>query len=249
MTTVFIDFETSGLDPAKHEIMQAGVVVVDDDFKEIMFRSWPEVDFCLENAEKEALEVNGFSGHKSPISQLQLCCELEQILQEFAVHEKTSAKGNIYRVARLGGHNVGSFDAAFLINLFKRNGKFCPIDYHFVDTVSLAMAYFYKRKNKPTSLKLTALGDFFGFNTQGAHGALFDATLSRDLASIFLGASFKVEHEVTPESHRIHVNEQLSEWKDHDKGIFFEYWGKTFFAPPVRDALFKGYKIYEVIEQ
>ena len=249
MTTVFLDFETSGLDPNRHEIIQAGVVVVDDDFNEVLFKSWPEVDFDPAKAEEQALKVNGFTGFKNPISQLQLCCELEQILQDYATVEKVSQFNNVFRVARLGGHNVGSFDCLFLKQLFTRFNKFCPVDYHFVDTVSLAMAYFHKRESKPASLKLTALAEFFRLSVEGAHGALFDATLSRDLASIFLGSAFKTEHEVTPSGHRITVNGQSSEFVCHELPCFFELWGKKFFAPFIGDPNFENYKVYEVIAQ
>jgi DNA polymerase III epsilon subunit-like protein len=249
MTTVFIDFETSGLKPDQHEIVQAGIVVVDDNFQHLKSFDWPEVAFDITKAEKEALEVNKYVGFQNPITQEQLCLELNKVLQEYAVHEKVSKKGNPYYVAKLGGHNVGNFDVLFLDALFKRFGLYCPIDYHYVDTVPMAMAYFHKRASKPKSVKLTALGEFFGFPVEGAHGALFDADLSAKLAGIFLGAAFKTEHEVTPTGHRLIVNEDSTPFVPHDQSLFIMHLGKVFFAPAIGNKDFENYKVYEVIAQ
>lgn len=133
---IFIDLETSGLDPLKNSILSIGAV----DF------SKPRNQFYMEcrlrdgaDVDPEALKVNGFT-RKQIIDRKK--DRLEAVLKKFckwmdAVDDRTIA-----------GHNV-QFDIRFLKHSFHVYNMDYKIGSRCVDTFALAYVNHLKRKIKP----------------------------------------------------------------------------------------------------
>jgi DNA polymerase III epsilon subunit-like protein len=147
MKIVSVDLETTGLDPLKNEIIEIGFVIFDDkDFKiyaQFNLKVKPE---HIETAHPKALEVNGYKEEdwKDAIS-------LHQALTFFA---KATDK------ATLIAHNV-AFDWAFLEASFNRLEIKHTLNYHKLDTLSMAWIkipngkiYSYSLKTICTYLKI-----------------------------------------------------------------------------------------------
>ncbi len=118
------DFETTGLDQARHEIIEIGLVVVEQPslrvIAELDLKARPE---HIETAEPKALEVNGY--------------RLEDwhgaVSQEEAARRYAALTGG----AMLLAHNM-AFERSFLQALFRQTGVADPMDYHRLDLFSLA---------------------------------------------------------------------------------------------------------------
>jgi len=127
---VFVDVETTGLSPIRHEIIEiASIVVEGHDFSQVRtFESkiFPE---HIQNAEKEALEINGFNPKDWEGAPSQ-----KKALGEFA---------NIAPGGVIVGWNV-SFDWAFLESGFERLGIIHKFDYHQIDAMSVAYGKLFK---------------------------------------------------------------------------------------------------------
>jgi DNA polymerase III epsilon subunit-like protein len=165
---LWIDTETTGLDPHKHEIIEVAVVteVVLTDGSGSVVRGWsakiaPE---RIEAADPKALQVNGYTPEAwagAPTFS-EIADELAELL----------ASGSV-----VCGHNVG-FDVAFIEAAFARIGRKVRIPYHKLDTVSLAYAAWNGSGTGP-GLSLDKLRMHLGMSLDGAHSALKDAEDAR----------------------------------------------------------------------
>jgi len=158
----FLDVETTGFDPEKHEIIELACVIVKQNdgvpgevVEEFEFKIKPEK---LENAEAEALAINGYNE-----MEWMFAVSLEQAMKVFA--EKT--KDCIF-VA----HNA-AFDYSFIAKAFGITNIKNEMFYAKIDTLSYAYA---KLGNDPTQTKfsLGALCERFGITNDRAHTALAD---------------------------------------------------------------------------
>ena len=162
----FIDLETTGFEFMDKEIMQIGIVIANqpdlETVEEIEINVKPT---HLETADPEALEIIGYSEElwKDAIP-------LKDALE--IVAEKT--KGCV-----MVGHNV-PFDWAFLEKAFEETGVKDTMDYHRIDTISIAWA---KLQNEPkvTRFSLSELAPYFGIENKKAHTALSDARTTYEL--------------------------------------------------------------------
>lgn len=93
-----------------------------------------------------------------------------------------------YWVARLAGHNTTTFDVPRLRAAF--GTSFFPASYHSLDTLQRALWYFYEHPEieRPASLKLSTLCQFFGIDCTGAHDALADVRMAAALIRAFRAA-------------------------------------------------------------
>jgi DNA polymerase-3 subunit epsilon len=168
---IFVDTETTGLDPELHEVIEIAFVMADiRDGRLIVVDTWeskikPE---ALERADPRALAVNGY------------CDEDWQDAPE-AYHVWRSAW---YRVqdkrAMLCGHNVG-FDVRFMIEAWKRHGHGRPaFDYRTIDTYAYALPYLID--GRVDSISLSKVCEAIGIKTGRAHSAMADALASFELA-------------------------------------------------------------------
>ncbi|MCI0542784.1 3'-5' exonuclease [bacterium] len=163
----FIDVETTGLDPLRHEIIELAVVLAaqrEQALKGPRLELLGEYDWKikperLDIADREALRVNGYSPEK-----WRDAIPLPQVMQEFSAKTKSAA---------FVAHNV-VFDFAFVENAFKKTGVKNEMHYPKIDTISLALGKLYHNP-KIEKFSLAALCEHFGIANPSAHTALSDA--------------------------------------------------------------------------
>lgn len=160
-TLAFIDCETTGLDPTVHEVIEYAVILEEPDgtFQEFTAKVTPEY---IERAHPRALEVNGYTPEKwvGSVPSVQAAQEIGRLLS-----------GDVVLV----GHNV-RFDSGFFTEMLKRAGVNVRIDYHTVDTITLAWEHLVPKGL--TSLSLANVCKFLSV-TPGGHEALADARACR----------------------------------------------------------------------
>jgi len=169
----FIDLETTGLDPEKHEILEIGGVVVwhniDDrgvnSFQEIGEFEYKVKPKHIETASPEALRIN----HYNEADWL-FAGELNQTLKDLS----KKAEGAV-----MVAHNV-AFDWGFLSAACFRENIDLKMDYHKLDLLSIAFAKLYNKDWTP-KLNLWALAEHFGLQNKKAHSALADARVAYEI--------------------------------------------------------------------
>lgn len=165
MKLAFIDTETTGLDPNKHEILEIAVVVEQDGkvIDKFVGKIKPKM---IASAEPKALEMNGYAKNPEAWSTAPTMEEVGPILVK------------MLEGCTLVGHNV-SFDEDFLKQNLKRAGVLGKIPYHKIDTVTLVYEHL-----SPLGLKrvsLDSVRDFLSWDKEGAHTAMKDVEDTRKL--------------------------------------------------------------------
>lgn len=158
---IFLDLETTGLDVQKCEILEIGAIRVNP---KKPFKIEEELSFKvkashIENAEKEALKIIGYS-NKS----WQDAISLEKALKILE---------NFSRDGVMVGFNV-SFDWAFLHKAYSEIGKEEPFHYHRLDVLSMAYLKLFNRKNIK-KFSLSIICDELKVLRGDKHHALSDA--------------------------------------------------------------------------
>ncbi|MBK8647825.1 MAG: 3'-5' exonuclease [Gemmatimonadetes bacterium] len=166
-TIAFVDLETTGLDPSRHDIIEIGIVRVNARTLEVLDEHealvMPE---RLGDAQLDALAVNGFS-----------TAAWERALP---LREALLAVAPLLDGALIAGHNVG-FDWSFLEAGFRRGGLALPnVDYHRLDTASLAWPLVVT--GELPSMSLDPLAKLLGLERPHPHRALADARCSLEIA-------------------------------------------------------------------
>ncbi len=160
----FVDIETTGLDPDKHEIIELGVVLVRQigdmgkDFEvieEFEIKIKPE---HIELADPQALKVNGYDA-----SQWVFANTLTEAMKVFS--EKT-------KDAIFVAHNM-TFDYSFIDKAFKQTGVENKMFYAKLDTISMAYAKLHANPHIE-KFRLQKLCEYFGVENERAHSALSD---------------------------------------------------------------------------
>lgn len=162
----FIDLETTGLDPERHEIIEIGVIIVRQTFtadNQAVFEVIEELEYKvkpehLETAEPEALRINGYNE-----SEWLFSADLKAVMQ--IVADKTAD-------CIMVGQNV-FFDWSFLKEAFKKTGVSCRMHFQRLDLISMVFAKFYHDQTLER-YNLNALAKFFGVENERAHSALAD---------------------------------------------------------------------------
>ena len=159
----FVDVETTGLDPSRHDIVEIGVVRVDADTlmvqgeKSVLVK--PERLF---DAEDEALAINGFS--------------MAAWKHALPLREALAVVLPLLDRALIAGHNV-AFDWSFLTASFRRADLALPsVDHHRLDTASLAWPLM--ASGEIESLSLDSVCRYLGIERRRPHRALDDARCS-----------------------------------------------------------------------
>lgn len=129
----FIDVETTGLDPAVHEMIEFAMFT--DLGSPIVFKIKPR---HIETAHPKALEVNGYNEAEWT----------DAIPFDIAARQIADRLKDCVIV----GHNV-RFDVGFITALLKSAGVDARIDYHLVDTVTLAYEHLVPKGLTSLSLK------------------------------------------------------------------------------------------------
>jgi DNA polymerase-3 subunit epsilon len=165
---IWIDTETTGLDPVKGEVIEIAIVTetVSPDGGGTVIESWstkiaPE---RIEDASPKALEVNGYTPEAWAGAPT-----FAEVAPEIT---RRLASGSV-----IAGHNVG-FDVGFIEAAFARIGSGVRIPYHKIDTVTLAYAAWNGTGTGP-GLSLDKLRKHLGIPMEGSHSALKDALDAR----------------------------------------------------------------------
>lgn len=154
----FIDLETTGLDPSKHEIIEVAIIIDKGDGTALLEWETKIKPENLSSAHPKALEINGYS-------------------EEEWADAPTLGEVSDRIVALLSGtipvaHNA-HFDRGFLeTHLGVEN-----VPHRWLDTISIAHVVLPNR-NK---YSLGSLCDLYGINNAGAHRALPDARRCKSL--------------------------------------------------------------------
>lgn len=157
---LFIDLETTGLDPTRHEIIEVGALLVNGKTlkvkKEYQTKVMPEHP---ETADKKALKISGLSptSWKRAKPLVQVLRDLNKLAPE----------------AMLVGHNI-SFDWAFLEIAYRNFNIPWTFDYHRLDLLSIAYIHALTDP-KIKKLRLQALADYFNIKREKKHRAMEDA--------------------------------------------------------------------------
>lgn len=156
---VFIDLETTGFDPTRHEIIEVGALLVDGKTLEIKKEYEAKVKpKHLETASKEALLVT----HYSPPA-----WEKAKDLGEVLTDLNRLAPGGM-----VTGHNI-TFDWMFLELAYRKHRLPWAFDYHRLDVLSMAYVYVLADP-KVKQLSLARLSEHFGISRKRAHRAMDD---------------------------------------------------------------------------
>lgn len=163
---LFLDLETTGLDPDRHEIVEIGAILARQTarpgktasveiIEEIEIKVKPE---HIETAEPEALNVNGYNE-----AEWVFATDLKQALESLT---KKADKAVVV------AQNT-PFDVSFLEHAFRKTDLKYPFGHHSLDTVSLAYAKLSGEEgiNKFT---LWSLCEYFGIKNEKAHTAMAD---------------------------------------------------------------------------
>ncbi len=157
------DIETTGLDPMIHEIIEIGLLVLDQKTFEVTDRLDIKVrPEHIETAQASALTVNGYREEdwREAIS-------LKEAMALYA--EKT-------RGAIFCSHNV-TFDWFFMHEAFRKTGVGHALDYHRIDLFTLAWAKL--RKSDLEHFTMNAVAQYLGLEKEpDPHRAMGGATLA-----------------------------------------------------------------------
>jgi len=177
----FVDVETTGLDPARHEVIDIAVVFGVDVLRKTgapwtrhLTREEPDVAVWhtrirperIQDAEPKALEVNGYN--QAAWADAPTADQVVDTVVELLAGSK----------AVLVGHNV-TFDRDFIAALVRRQGRIARLGYHTLDTVTLC--YEHLVPCGLDSLSLDNVRRFLGIPTHGSHAALKDALDAREV--------------------------------------------------------------------
>lgn len=167
---LFLDLETTGLNPGQHEITEIGALLVSQpDFQIVSTYQSKVMPAHLETATPEALQI----GHFNLETWQREAKPLDVAMAELA---------QIGKDAILSGFNL-TFDWAFLQTAFNQVGIEDPFYYHRFDIMSAAYAMFFGRKEF-SKYSLNEMCRFFGVTNQNAHTAYADAEATYE---VFVG--------------------------------------------------------------
>lgn len=162
---IFVDIETTGLNPTLHEFLEIGAVRVDR--KALVSKDTFEIKvkpLHLEQADKESLDLTQYSDEK-----WQNAVSLEEAITRFNDFSEDGI---------LAGWNI-SFDWGFLAKAFytlKIEEKF---DYHRIDIMSLGYEIVTRdRSIEAGGLGLRKFAKYFSIDFPEIHSALSDARLA-----------------------------------------------------------------------
>jgi DNA polymerase III epsilon subunit-like protein len=183
---VYFDLETGGLD-AKHPDIQIAAIATEGTVEVDVFEA--KIQFDERAADPEALKINSYDAklwQKEAQPERVVVAAFAAFLNKHAALERIAkGSGRPYKIARLAGHNVLSFDAPRLSALFKRHGAFLPADtFRPLDTLQLASWSAVRLGIEPTNFRLSTLCETFALSSVGAHDALADVRMSFGLARI-----------------------------------------------------------------
>jgi DNA polymerase III epsilon subunit-like protein len=171
---LFVDIESSGLDPERHSLIELAAARTSGDLREDKQAFEALVQFSREGAEPKALEIAGYR---------------EDLWRAKAVPLRV-ALANFHALAdgpgewAIVGHNI-TFDWMFLVAACRAEKLAIPKPRYTVDTLSMAWAL--KHAGLVESLSLDKLSARYGIAQKGAHRAMGDVRRTMILYCRLLG--------------------------------------------------------------
>lgn len=139
----FLDLETTGLDPRRHDIWEIGVIVRDPDVGEDIEYLW-QIRPDLQRADPKALEISRFHERFQVRDHLTAASIDAEDGKPWLGYYSTSEAFIEVQDALHGAHIVGavpSFDDAFLKAAFHPLSLRIGWHYHLIDVEALAVGY------------------------------------------------------------------------------------------------------------
>ena len=181
MKILFIDLETSGIDPHKHGVIQiAGVIEVDGAVAEEF--SFDCSLYPDQACDPKALQVTGktpqqISGYPAPgLAYKSLLAIFDKYIDRYNKNDKF--------------HMVGQnpqFDYAFLTEFFRRNGNayfYAYVQYYLIDLIAITALFRSAGKIDVPNMKLPTMTAYFGIKHK-AHDAMEDIKATRQLYHLY----------------------------------------------------------------
>ena len=177
---VFFDFETGGIDPKRHPIIQLAAVAVDAGL-EVLEAFEAKVIFDRNKANAHSLRKNHYHPGRWATEARDatvVAGDFADFLRRHATMPALSSQGKPYHVAQLVAHN-SAFDGPFLATWFDKLDVYLSARRLVLCTMHLALWHFIGSGSKaPANFQLATLCNHFGiaFHAAAAHEALADGT-------------------------------------------------------------------------
>ena len=177
MKLLYLDCETTGIDPFKNGLIQvAGLLEIDGEVKEeFNFKCRP---FPGKLISEDALKANGVT-----LEELKVLPDPKEVYQKLlAIFDKYvdryAKEDKFYQV----GQNT-KFDYDFLSQWFKDNGNkyfYAYVRYHLIDLIQATALFHVAGKMNLVNMKLETVAQFFRIDFK-AHDALEDIKTARKI--------------------------------------------------------------------
>ena len=189
---VWIDLETGGLDPAKHQITQiAAIATCGLPELEEVANFEAKIELYPEMFSDEALEVQNYSDEAWAFQAISIKAALLALgagLTPFTHQRKSKRTGAAYNAAHMAGYNV-AFDGEFLRSAADRSDVWLPLTNWtggVFDVLQYAKWWYFEHcKPEPDSFKLEDLCAVWGITFE-AHDAMNDVRATLELATRML---------------------------------------------------------------
>ncbi|MCC6323358.1 3'-5' exonuclease [Candidatus Nomurabacteria bacterium] len=162
----FIDTETTGFDPDTHELIEIGIVLVDQDWSGVrpVFTILEELEIKIkpvhiESADPISLKINKY--------------KKEDWVDAKSLKESLKILNTKIKDSIMVAHNL-CFDASFIDRAYKQTGIKNEMHYLRIDTITMAFAKLHNRDDID-KYSLRTLCEYFKIENKNAHTALSDA--------------------------------------------------------------------------
>lgn len=171
-SVVFVDVETTGLNPQEHEIIE--IAVVHATYGSVLFHSKIAPEH-IDTASPEALEINGYT--------------TEEWADAPSFEDIEDRLRNLLEGKTLAGHNT-AFDKAFILAAFAKRSKIPPkVSYKVLDTATLVYEHLIPI-TKWAHYSLWCAATFLGMPEDTKHRASADAKAAAFVFSKLLRATW-----------------------------------------------------------
>jgi len=182
MKLLWVDTETSGLNPFEHDILSIALLVeIDGEIKDKLYLKIQPIN--PDNVTDEALKINGFTRDelKTFMKSQKALRKILNLLEKYV--DKYKKNKTMEDKFVLAGYNV-TFDSSMLSEFCKKLGyKYLGafLDYHKLDIASLVLFLKANNKLKIDGFKLINVAKHLQASIQ-AHDALSDIEATREIS-------------------------------------------------------------------
>lgn len=161
----FVDLETTGLVPEKHEIIEIGTLIYNQQTDEVE-REWETkiAPTHIETADEIALKINGYINNPD--------------LYRTSLKSSLIKFNSLVKDCVIVGQNIG-FDLSFLYKNMRENDIKPSFSHRNLDLIGLA--WFQVKDTDIPGISLERLCNHFGVSNVGAHTALIDCRRSFEI--------------------------------------------------------------------